>query len=111
MKTKAQKVKHTPGPWVAREQGEADQWAILTADRKGWVIGLIHNGEQHIEVQRANLRVMTAAPELLSALERMTGEFLQQIQFSVEGGSLEKFNAALEQARAAIAKAEDGQPA
>ena len=50
-------------------------------------------------------RLMGQRDELLAALERMTGEFLMHIQFSVEGGNADTFHACLSQARAAIAKA------
>jgi hypothetical protein len=60
-------TKHTPGPWIPVEQGDADEYCILTPDKK-WVAGFRLNGIQTLEKQRANIKLMAAAPELLEAL-------------------------------------------
>ena len=61
---------------------------------------------QSRKVHQSELATLRAQrDELLAALERMSGEFLAQICFSVEGGNSAKFHACLNQARAAIAKA------
>jgi hypothetical protein len=42
------------------EQGDANQYVLLAADRKRWVLGLLHNGEMPVQEQRANLqRIVT----------------------------------------------------
>lgn len=59
---------HTMGPWTFREQGEANQYVILDAEGR-WLASLQHNGEPLVDHQRANLALMTAAPDLLDALK------------------------------------------
>lgn len=57
-------AKHTPGPWVVRE--DARDWAIIGPE-PSWVTGVDrrnHNAE-------ANARLIAAAPELLAALEKV----------------------------------------
>jgi len=58
---------HTPGPWVFHEQGDANQFCLLTSD-KNWVISFGQNGELSTEKQIANAKLIAAAPELLNAL-------------------------------------------
>jgi hypothetical protein len=57
---------HTPGPWVWREQGEANNWCIITNSQR-WVIGFAQNGELATLEQKANARLIAAAPDLLGA--------------------------------------------
>jgi hypothetical protein len=64
----------TKGDWVAHEQGEANEYVVLT-DEKEWVLAVKMNGKQFHGEQLANLRLMVAAPEMLKALERMIEEF------------------------------------
>lgn len=52
---------YTPEPWKFHEQGDANQYAVLTADGKKWVIGLILNGEMLPEQQRATVERMCLA--------------------------------------------------
>lgn len=47
------------GKMVLREQGEANQYAIMTEDGK-WLLGLLHNGEMSLETQRARLQRIVA---------------------------------------------------
>ena len=60
-------LKHTPGPWVPHEQGEANQWVLLTPTGK-WVLAFMQNGEIWNEQQKANVKLIAAAPEMLQAL-------------------------------------------
>lgn len=62
-------MNHTPGPWNIREEGEANRYAIL-ADNK-WLITFLHNGEAMTEKQRANARLIAAAPDLLAVVQRL----------------------------------------
>lgn len=64
-------VPHTPGPWVSHEQGNANEYCLLT-NSKRWVIGFLQNGELMIPEQRANARLIASSPDLLIALERVT---------------------------------------
>lgn len=63
-------TKHTPGPWKFHEQGEANQFCLLTTNDNHWVIGLIQNGELWTDEQKANARLIAAAPELLETLKQ-----------------------------------------
>ena len=49
-------VEHTALPWAAVEDGDANHYALLTADRKNWVISFLHNGEAMPARQIANVR-------------------------------------------------------
>lgn len=49
---------HSSEPWTVREQGEANQFAIIT--KEGWIIALLCNGELTVEQQRAIMRRMVA---------------------------------------------------
>jgi hypothetical protein len=66
-------VEHTPTPWISREDGDANHWALLTADGKKWVISFLHNGEAMPEKQRANvaliIRAVNAHDQLIEALK------------------------------------------
>ena len=61
---------HTPGPWKLREDGEANSWAVL-GPNDNWLLSFLHNGEQLSEKQRANARLIAAAPDLLAAAKRI----------------------------------------
>lgn len=61
------KCKHTPGPWRLHEQGDANQYCLLTNDER-WVIAFSQNGELHTPEQIANAKLIAAAPDLLDAL-------------------------------------------
>lgn len=92
-------VKHTPGPWKFHAQGDANDYCLLTNEKR-WVIGFLQNGEIFVGEQLANARLVAAAPELLDALKKYveagagdTTSFYKQA---------EAYDAAIE----AIAKAE-----
>lgn len=88
-------INHTKGPWTFREQGDANQYVILDADGH-WLASLQHNGEPLVDHQRANLALMTAAPDLLAALE----EVLDCAKTTLSVGASMR-------SRAAIAKAKE----
>ena len=58
----------TPGPWVWHAQGDANDYAMLTNEKR-WVISFLQNGEIWTPEQEANARLMGAAPELFDRLE------------------------------------------
>jgi hypothetical protein len=94
-------AKHTPGPWEAeaRQHGLAIYANYDTAPSE--YLALINGYEgskEDRERNRANARLISAAPELLAALERV----LECHRLKI---SLDTNAAALEQARAAIRKA------
>lgn len=53
-------AQHTPGPWVPHEQGEANEWCLLTAEGGRWVISFRQNGELMPAKQRANAERIVA---------------------------------------------------
>lgn len=64
------KTKHTPGPWLLVEQGDANEYAVLTPDKKEWVIAFrLNPGRPIYEQEKANAKLIAAAPELLEALK------------------------------------------
>ena len=77
-------AKHTPGPWNPIEQGGDNDWLLL-ANEDRWVIGFLQNGELHTEEQRANARLMSAAPDMLAALEHMIKLWTEERDVFIEG--------------------------
>lgn len=93
--------KHTPGPWEAeaRQHGMAIYANYKNAPSE--YLALINGYEESKEDRdrnRANARLMASAPDLLSALERVLECHRLKISLNTNAG-------AVEQARAAIAKA------
>lgn len=60
-------TKHTPGNWIFKEQGDADEFCIVT-DESLWVAAFKLNGIQTLERQRANGKLMAAASDMYEAL-------------------------------------------
>jgi len=60
----------TPGEWVFKEQGDSNEFCIITTDNQ-WVAAFRLNGIQTVERQRANGKIMTASKEMLKALEHI----------------------------------------
>lgn len=107
-------IPHTPAPWVFHEQGDANDYCLLTSDKKGWIVAFTQNGELSTDRQLANARRMCAAVnacegisteelekgivrELISALEYLLEEVCKR------GG--EPFEGASDTARLALARA------
>ena len=87
-------MKHTPGPWLVHEDGEANFYTVL--DSKGnWLLRIQHNGEPLLAKQRANLHMIAAAPDLIAALLEFVGSSAIQMHHPKKMAA----------ARAAIAKA------
>lgn len=65
-------VAPTATPWVYFEQGDANEYCLLTPDKNGWVLGFRQNGSLSMERQRENCRLMVKAvnahEDLLSTL-------------------------------------------
>ena len=103
-------TKHTPGPWKADEHG-LHIWGIsvggcrmelsdhLIADIRGW--GHLQYLPDGIRIQKANARLIAAAPDLLASLIEITSvlDALLMVKSEPEEGSIGG------RARAAIAKA------
>jgi hypothetical protein len=86
--------KHTDGPWKFRFESIDSEWAIVTT-ASGSIIANVNSDLR----QKANARLIAAAPDLLAALKK--------VLTMTEGiAPLGSFG---EQARAAIAKAEAAQ--
>ena len=103
MKTNTQ---HTPGPWNVGDDSPNDYEGpiIDTRDRAVAVITIDHETESTPE-DRANARLIAAAPELLAMLERVLDGVLRLPELP---GTLCPLD--IEQALAAITKATGGQP-
>jgi hypothetical protein len=96
--------KHTPGPWVVRDDGHDYLWPLIDAEN----VGAGHYASIAIAIQRdphpqhrggidaataaANARLIAAAPELLNALKQLVDTPVS--------------DSAYRAARAAIARAE-----
>lgn len=89
--------KHTPGPWEAWPMEDGCSVAYRINDARGYEIG-VTSGRDGEGEEVANARLIAAAPELLEALTR-----LRRVA-GVELGATRPD--VLEQAEAAIAKAE-----
>ena len=87
-------AKHTPGPWAVGGR-------LVIAEKYGSVCAVDDGQSDYV----ANARLIAAAPELLAALKAITDE----LGVPDPGYPAPVANAA-EIARAAIAKAEGGQP-
>lgn len=104
---------HAPLPWVFREQGDANEFCLLTAEGK-WVIAFLQNGELMVERQREIaafiVRACNAHDDLLAALKTVT-ELLEGFRENPIDADLDEdeepiIAPAIDQARAALAKAE-----
>lgn len=92
-------TKHTPGPWFV---DGAKPWQIILRTEKTNMLRIASANTQFTRTYAANARLMAAAPELLEALKNATS-VLKAFAGHVKDGIAD---VTLEQARAAIAKAE-----
>ncbi len=65
------KTPHTPGPWSTRRMN--DETVIILGDHKGQTACLAHSFETVDD--EANTRLISAAPDLLEALQQLRGVF------------------------------------
>ena len=63
--------------------------------KQTWVIALLHNGEMNLEEQRANMRLIAAAPNLLEALLDARDELAKHIVFRDHSYLMGKINSAI----------------
>lgn len=97
--------KHTPGPWwigIETDKGEVE----VVSDDRPYICMVLPGAIDGLTL--ANARLISAAPDLLAALERMAGAFVPHPRDDTEGWREE--HEACELARAAIAKATGAQP-
>lgn len=106
------KTEHTPGPWKAEQANGCDETAMFVTGN-GCTVAACY-GDWHDQApdseQRANARLIAAAPELLEALKNTTAYLAVQLR-NVEPGPATapvrmEMEADLRRARAAIAQAE-----
>lgn len=57
---------HTPGPWTAGSDGEANFSGLATS--KNWLARIQQNGELSTSEHDANTKLMAAAPDMLIVL-------------------------------------------
>ena len=112
-----QSTRHTPGPWRKRDHGfiyapDGEHFETLVAR-----VGAFHD-EELLPFSRerwtADAHLIAAAPELLAALRAMEAMYTHAWDRTDGGllmmpGSVERFDAACEKARATIAKATGAQ--
>ena len=93
-------TEHTPGPWKITGPTQVDAVSVWSLEDGAVALLPSHDGLVPLERRLANARLIAAAPELLAALKDMiTGLSMSNIRLL---GS--------EDAKAAIAKAEDATP-
>jgi len=91
---------HTPGPWAAEKVNERKirQWSIRAQGAAPVISYELATLSGHDPVRdKANARLIAAAPELLAAL--------QEIVAAADGEGWDQIDADFSKARAAIAKA------
>ena len=85
-------IDHTPLPWNWHEQGEANEYCLLTNDKR-WVLAFRQNGEIWTKEQKANaefiVRACNSHDAMLDALDEITDALLygmgkEAIQLRVE---------------------------
>lgn len=62
-------MKITKKKWTFKEQGDANNFVVFAG--KNWLFHLQHNGEQTVDEQRANLRLVCGAKDILKSLQEM----------------------------------------
>jgi hypothetical protein len=76
------KTKFTKGKLLIKEQGDANEYCILTEQGK-WIAAVKLNGEMTISQQREMMNLMSAAPDLLEACKS-----IQEYWNTPQAGSL-----------------------
>ena len=92
----------TPGPWkMDRNNCHAGEIATVHGCRGGWIEIWSTSWPMDEDSQEANARLMAAAPALFEALDRL---------LNVDAENLADVIAAEDQARVALASAQEPQP-
>ena len=94
--------KHTPGPWFAAQPDHCNGWWIVSADEEGFDC-IDDSGDGGFS--EANARLISAAPDLLKALEEADewiGEYISQMRSYTVSDKAKEFRKKL---HSAIAKA------
>ena len=95
------KIRHTPGPWVARRLEKEGFCYEDVMDEYGYYIATCHEGVRCESNAGANARLIAAAPDLLASLQRIVAVLDKQ----VASPHLAERASPLAQAKAAISKA------
>lgn len=93
-------MKHTPGPWVVDSAGNIYGTEGLIRPFVGYV-GDDHNDEQ----TKANASLISAAPELLSALRKLSSVLSDDPEDYADAAQARQVLDAVQSAQAAINKA------
>ena len=65
-------TEHTPGPWaIWTDPDRYDPYATVYCPRDDTVIAKCDIGHAPVDVERANARLIAAAPDMLDELERL----------------------------------------
>lgn len=93
------------GPWEFHEQGDANEYCLLTCAGK-WVIAFRINGEIMTADEIAIAKMIAAAPDMLAALKNLQADLREAIARAEVPTLTPLWDAELKAADAAIAKAE-----
>ena len=85
-------MSYTKGPWTVIEQGDADEYCFIDVDKK-WLLAFRHNGDHNLFDQRANIKLIASAPDLLEALESLTGIMKFMGEYLTDSGKQEVLKA------------------
>jgi hypothetical protein len=92
---KTTSASHTPGPWETSALSDGTQWTVCGPDGGDMIADLTGNPNEENDA-----RLISAAPELLAVLVRVTNELEHG------GASMTAIRSMVQDARAAIAKAD-----
>jgi hypothetical protein len=124
---KTTEVSHTPGPWKVTESTASDgainlyaetDWPVNTPGQRSLasMTGSAYtNPKKHyfnpetLEANRANARLIAAAPDMLEALREILNEAEAYADYLRSKALDEELERTIDQARAAIAKATTNQ--
>ena len=97
----------TPGPWAAYDAGSKHRTLISSncedyaPTKNGGVFVAVAQGPDN----RANARLIAAAPDLYAALEEVTAELAEFADITINGEADTHMTGMVERARAALSKA------
>ena len=72
------RTQFTPGPWTLRANGDANSYSIDHGNH--WVVYQC-NGQPTPEENEANMRLMTAAPEMLHLLDVIYANAAESVEW------------------------------
>jgi len=93
---------HTPGPWVV----DAGKPLMVLAENGGFAVLISEAGRKVTTTDKANARLIAAAPDLLEALREMLAAGKFCIDTNDDALAMLRFGKANDAANAAISKAQ-----